>query len=312
MSFKISQGLFRENFTDYHAILGVPLDASSNETRKRYMRIARRLHPDSCKAESPKDQKVASDLFSKLVNPAYTKLSSDRNRTEHGIVLKKLAKRLSQESDSIKVQTEAAKQLLQARDLEADYKKALLALAGKQYESFTGALEIIGQISELNLVYLLRGQSRGSSDRARQSPREPVAAKSASPKEASTPAQPSPTPASNSRVNAYYRRGEEFIGTGNFSGAVVELKEALKIEPKNSRCHALLGMAYLKQKQSTLAKVHTSQALKLNPEEPVALDTKKQLEGTAKKADGKSKAKTGKQEKKSGGGFLGGIFGKKK
>ncbi|NER33611.1 MAG: DnaJ domain-containing protein [Oscillatoria sp. SIO1A7] len=317
MSFKISQGLFRDNFTDYHAILGVPLDASSNETRKRYMRIARRLHPDSSRAESPEEQKLASDLFSKLVNPAYTKLSSDRGSTEHGIVLKSLAKRLAEERDSIQFQTEAAKQLLQTKDIEADYKKAVLDLAKQEYESFAGALDIIGQISELNLAYLLRSPARKSTA-ASQSPQKPApaGAKSASTK-AATPAKPEVASASNSRVDGYYRRAQEFIDSEDFKGAVIELKQAIKIEPKNSRCHALLGMAYLKQNQPTLAKIHTSQALKLKPEEPVALATKKQLEGTGKKADKKadtkkSKAKTGKQDKKSGGGFLGGLFGKKK
>lgn len=318
MSFKISQGLFRDNFTDYHAILGVPLDASSNETRKRYMRIARRLHPDSSRAESPEDQKLASDLFSKLVNPAYTKLSSDKGSTEHGIVLKSLAKRLAEERDSIQFQTEAAKQLLQTQDIEADYKKAVLALAKQEYESFSGALDIIGQISELNLAYLLRSPARKSTATSK-SPQKPASAgaKSASTK-AATPAKTEIASASNSRVDSYYRRAEEFIGLEDFKGAVIELKQAIKIDPKNSRCHALLGMAYLKQNQPTLAKIHTSQALKLNPEEPVALDNQKKIEGKiAKKADKKadskkSKAKTGKQDKKSGGGFLGGLFGKKK
>ncbi|NET50396.1 MAG: J domain-containing protein, partial [Merismopedia sp. SIO2A8] len=46
MALKIDRGLFNTDFTDHHAVLGVPIDASSKDVRKRYLRIARRLHPD--------------------------------------------------------------------------------------------------------------------------------------------------------------------------------------------------------------------------------------------------------------------------
>jgi len=48
MSFEMTKGLFKYDFTDQHAILGVPLDAEYNDIRKRYMKIARRLHSDTC------------------------------------------------------------------------------------------------------------------------------------------------------------------------------------------------------------------------------------------------------------------------
>ena len=45
--FTFTHGLFKFDYTDYHAILGVSLDAEFAEVRKRYMRLARRLHPVS-------------------------------------------------------------------------------------------------------------------------------------------------------------------------------------------------------------------------------------------------------------------------
>ncbi|MBO1349251.1 MAG: hypothetical protein EBE86_018515 [Hormoscilla sp. GUM202] len=36
MSFLIQKGLFKTDFTDYHAVLGVPVDAEKKEIRKRY------------------------------------------------------------------------------------------------------------------------------------------------------------------------------------------------------------------------------------------------------------------------------------
>ncbi|MBC6474524.1 MAG: DnaJ domain-containing protein [Hormoscilla sp. GM102CHS1] len=45
MSFLIQKGLFKTDFTDYHAILGVPVYAENKEIRKRYMKIAKKLHP---------------------------------------------------------------------------------------------------------------------------------------------------------------------------------------------------------------------------------------------------------------------------
>lgn len=304
MSFKIAQGLFEYDFTDHYAILGVALDASGNDIRKRYMQIARRLHPDSCKAETPEGKKLASDLFSKLVNPAYTKLSADNQRTEYGVVLRKMGERLGQEKDKIHLTFAPAQQLLEAQDWEASYQKSLQELAKTQYESFDSTLHITGEISQLNLVYLLRKQLSGGMAPKRQPAAAPAAA---------TAAPATPKPAVSSKVDSYYRRAQDAMAAGNLTQAVIELKEALKVEPKNSSCHGLLGMVYLKQNQVTLAKVHINQALKLNPEDAVALEAQKTLEAPAKPAaSNNTKAKPGKDDKKSGGGFFGGLFGGKK
>ncbi len=75
MSFRVDSGLFKFDFTDHHAILGVPVDADAKDIRKRYLKIARRLHPDSSSFLDSTEKEWANQLLAKLVNPAYEKLS---------------------------------------------------------------------------------------------------------------------------------------------------------------------------------------------------------------------------------------------
>ncbi len=314
MSLNIKQGLFQFDFEDHHAILGVPLDADFNEIRKRYMLIARRLHPDSSKVESPGDKKLATQILSKLANPAYSKLTNERDRAEHGVLLGMMGKRLIQEKDKVKLKSEAAQLLLKSQNFETDYKESVTKLGKQAYETLTQTLDTIGQLSELNLVYLQRKESQGesvgkpasdSTKAGKAAAEKKKKAQESQPVEAE-PAAP-PEKAAPSKIDNYCRRAENFIAGGDFDGAVNELKEGLKIQPKNSRAHGLLGQAYLKKNQATLAKVHINQALNLNPEEESALEAKKEMQKQAQKAarekDKKSPFAT----------FLGSLFaGKKK
>ncbi|NJN87247.1 MAG: J domain-containing protein [Leptolyngbyaceae cyanobacterium SL_7_1] len=61
MAFNIEQGLFSPEFTDHHAILGVPVNADPKEIRKQYLKIVRRLHPDGFDQEN---QAIANGLRS--------------------------------------------------------------------------------------------------------------------------------------------------------------------------------------------------------------------------------------------------------
>lgn len=105
-----------------------------------------------------------------------------------------------------------------------------------------------------------------------------------------------------------------------FAKAEIELRDAIKIEPNNSRCHSLLGMVYLKQSppKATMAKVHITQALKFDPKDKMALEGKEILDRLTQPHGGKIKHDTkqtgGKQPDKdtSGGGGLFGIFGRDK
>lgn len=292
MFFKIDSGLFQFDFTDHHAVLGVPIDADFKDIRKRYLNIARRLHPDSCTAESEGYKRRSSQLLSKLVNPAYEKFSHDRSRAEYIVLIKEMGKRVVQESAGIELKSELSKQLNKTNNIDHFYKTSLYKLAENQYESFDQVLELIAQISELNLVYLMR---KGGS--ALQPPLQPQSTKTNSGEKIKNTPPPPSAGQQESVVDQYLRRAQALMIRENFASARVELQDALKLEPNNSLCHSLIGVVYLKQNQTTMAKVHINKALQLNPQEPMALKGKRFLDQVSKK---------------SGGHMFGGMFGGKK
>ncbi len=329
MSFQVDRGLFKFDLTDHHAVLGIPIGAEGKEIRKRYLKIARRLHPDSCLDESDEYKKFASQLLSKLVNPAYEQLMNDRHRAEHMIVLGQLGKRLMQEQPSLQLQGDLSKKLAKAGSaaLEPEYKTVLKSVTGKQYDSLEKVLDMIAQASELNMIYLLRKGGQAKKQSRSSAARQTSAAGAATSKagtsgSASAPGQTAkPVEEETSYVTQYCRRAEQLIEKNNFAKAILELRDALKMEPNNSRCHSLMGTVYLKQKQLTMAKVHFAKALKADPNNELALKGQTFLEKQEQKTGGKtpasskaSQSKSGKANKsgKSSSGFLGGLFGGKK
>jgi curved DNA-binding protein CbpA len=310
MSLKIEQGLFNSDFIDYHAILGVPVDANPKEVRKRYLKIARRLHPDSLATENQADRDRASELLSKLVNPAYEKISQEKSYSEHCVVLRLKGQQALKQQDTVVLINETSRTLASTNDLENYYKSTLKELAEQQYELLNQTLELTGQISELNLVYLMRKEARGET-----ASHQPVqTSKTGSTQKApSAPPAPKPPPTKEAIVAAYLRRAKEFEAKQEFPKAIIELREAIQIDPRNSNCHSRLGAVYLKTNQATMAKIYFNQALNFNPQDPIALEGKRQLEEaggqTAKsqQADAKS-SKAG----KPGGGLFGLFGGKKK
>ncbi len=304
MSFKIDRGLFKYDFIDHHAVLCIPVDADAKDIRKRYLKVARRLHPDSRVTPDPAEKQLATELLSKLVNPAYEKLSQEKNYAEYILVLSHMGKRLVQESASVELSSDIAKQLATAPNVEHIYKTAIAKIAETQYESLQQALQVIGVLSELNLVYLMR--SVGKSFAAQPTPTQSHAKQ--------TP--PLPTlepPKQDSAVIQYLRRAQDLMEKNQLAQARVELQDALKLEPNNSRCHSLIGVVYLKQNQTTMAKVHFDRTLQLDPNDQIALAGRRKIEQlTGSKSGAKLKVTSdtkAKQPNKSGGGLFGGLFG---
>lgn len=64
-------------FKDYYAILGVPRDASEEDIKKAFRRLARQYHPDVAR-----DQKAAEEKF-KEINEAYEVLSDPAKRRKY-------------------------------------------------------------------------------------------------------------------------------------------------------------------------------------------------------------------------------------
>jgi len=333
MSFNIERGLFKFDFLDHHAVLGIPVNADVKEVRKRYLKIARNLHPDTIKGASESEKKLANQLLSKLVNPAYEQLS--QNNRDYAVNLGHLGRRLAGEKSKVPLTSDAAQKLSQAGlNLDNSYKNLVQNLATKQYDSLDQVMERIAQISELNMVYLmLSGGKIGLG--AGGNNKQPLGSQGAKPP-AGTPTSGQPSPGNSaggtqtskgssplpdsglSRVTEYIRRAEGYMAKQNFAGAVLELREALKLDQNNSRTHTLMGVAYLKQNQATMAKVHINKALQLNPKDELALRGKKHLDGLAPKSNpgGKPpappKSEPKKEPDKPGGGWMGGLFGGKK
>jgi curved DNA-binding protein CbpA len=317
MSLTIEQGLFNLDFIDYHAILGVPVDAEIKDIRKRYLAVARRLHPDSISTENPVERQRAAEYLSKLVNPAYEKLSQEKNYAEYCVLLRLKGQQALKQQETVVLTSDSARRVAAASDLENAYKAALRELLDQQYQQLDKTLEIIGQISELNLVYLMRKESRGEAvGQARPISTMPTAASVSSASRSAAPAPaPAPTPSKESMIAVYLRRSQEYETKQDYPRAILELRDALKIDPANSTCHSRLGVIYLKTNQATMAKIHFNKALELNPQDAVALEGKRRLEGT--NAAGKPAPKSGKAPAKDnppekGGGGLFGLFGNKK
>lgn len=307
MSFNINSGLFLFDFNDCHAVLGVPIDADFKEIRKRYLHIARLLHPDTCKSASVTEKQQANSLLSKLVNPAYEKFTAQGSRAEYMVMLNQISKRLIGEAATIKLKNELSVQLKQSKNIDGDYRTIINQLAQKQYQSLEQVLPLIAQISELNLVYLMHkaGSVQVSSPATAVQPststHSPVS---------SAPAQPQP----ESPASAYLRRAQVLIEKNIFAQARVELQDALKLEPNNSRTHSLIGLVYLKQNQTTMAKVHINKALQLDPTDAIATKIKQQLESSGAATHSTTQTKTTNQQSSQpkSGGMFGGLFGGKK
>jgi curved DNA-binding protein CbpA len=316
MSFKIDRGLFKYDFIDHHAVLGVAVDADVKNIRKRYLQIARHLHPDSSITESPEQKQLGNELLSKLVNPAYEKLSHERTRAEYILILSQMGKRLVQEPTTVELKTELGRQLAGANNIDHFYRSAIAKIAETQYDSLEQALQIIAQASELNLVYLIRSVA-GTPARPKAIVNSSTTPKPDTGKHPDT-APASAPPKEDSVVEQYVRRAQSLIEKNQYAQAKVELQDALKLEPKNSRCHSLIAMVYLKQNQLKMAKIHFDNALKLDPNDQTALQWKPKIDKALgqQPTDQKvtSSANNGdKQTDKSGsGGLFGGLFGGKK
>jgi len=304
MAFEIDQGLAQYNYVDHYAILGLPVTAEAGEIRKRYLQIARSLHPDS---RTDDNKELASQFLSKLVNPSYQILSQERERTEYQVLLRLLGQRLVQEAAAVQIQSKAAQRLRQTPgEVEQFYKQAVQDLAQNQYQALEETLGITGQLSELNLVYLWRREGAGTVARGAQSvPRPESAPASNSPTTVSGEEAPDPT---STYVDQYCRRAEVLIAKNNPQAAIIELRDALKLDPDNSQCHSLLGTVYLKLSQLTMARVHFNQALKFNPRNAAALTGKQQVE----KLERQTKGVHPHSPQKSSGGLFGLFGGKKK
>jgi Flp pilus assembly protein TadD len=306
MNFKPNKGLFRFDFNDQHAIIGVAVDSDATTIRNRYKEIARLLHPDSSRWATSEERDLAIKLFSSLITHAYGNLSRSSTLQEQQMMLELMGKRLVTEASKIELSGSAAQQLFQknSADLSQAYYQLLQELAQQQYRQLNQSIEITGQISELNMVYLLRKQNQS----IRSAPisatdtspsvgfMEPMLSKSAPTKTADS--------AAISAQQSSMRRAEEYLNMRNWAKANVELREVLKGDPHNVQAHAHLAIVYTRQNQVTMAKMHLNKAMQLGPNDPIVKTAQQEFQKMS--ASPGAKVATGQNK-----GGLFGLFGKK-
>ncbi|MEL7360062.1 MAG: DnaJ domain-containing protein [Cyanobacteria bacterium J06560_6] len=314
------KGLFQLDMTDHHAVLGFSLAAAPKQVRKRYLKVARQLHPDSLREASDEQRKLASELLSKRVNPAYETLTQDKLAKEHKILLKMKQQQLSANPSLVTIDSDIAKGLLDAKDVETAYEVALKEITASQFNNLSQVDTVIDQISELNAVYLMCKQpadktsaSQSNTVAASQTASQTATQAKATDRRAVVPKRSH----SSTIIQSYLRRAEEFASQQDYSRGILELREAIASHPKNARCHAELANLYHKSGQATLARIHAKQALVFDPDNQTAKAVQARLEKAngKQKANGPKKAKNAKGAKKGkekGGGLLSGLFGGKK
>ncbi|MBU6230582.1 MAG: DnaJ domain-containing protein [Cyanobacteria bacterium REEB459] len=299
---ELNQGLFKLDFKDHHAVLGLPLSADPRAVRKRYLTIARLLHPDSQTAAAAGQAQQASDLLSRWVNPAYEVLSQERLATEHRVMLKLRGQVLHRADTPPALLSATAQQLLKVPQLENAYRQAVNTIALTQYNQLEQVADLVGQLSELNLVYLYR--TSDDEPGAAPAPTTTVVPAGASP-----PAAPVYRQTQAMILASYLNRAREFERDRNYDRAILETREALKTYPNQAQCHSYLASLYLKTGQLTLARVHARRSLEINPNDDIARAVQAQLQATDPKSQ--PGAPNPKSPRPGSGNFFG-LFGKGK
>lgn len=252
-----------DKFSDPYAVLGVAVTADDRRVQKRYRKVAMWLHPDRYVGAEVAVREVANEMLMRVVNPAYEKLKQEKIRAETAAMLRFQVRRISQ-NGALQPQSDLARQLMShpASEVDVFYEQAVVSLADSQYQPIDQFETITLQLSELNLVYL---QLKMGEVFVRERPTGIVPAKEKPIQVALTP-----TNLTDSYARRHYKRAQQYMKNQNWQQAVQELRDAIKLEADKSEFHALLGVAYLQQKLTGMATVYLRQALKLNPDDPLA------------------------------------------
>lgn len=287
--------------TDPFALLGVSVSADEKRIAKRYRQIAKYLHPDALATSSADDvmsSAIASKVIARIVNPSYQKLKHEKSRQETLATIRLRVRRLVR-TEKLVPTFQSAQQLSKVADENVDifYEQALTHISKSQFQSLEQLHTHSLEISQLNLVFL----SRRLENLVIRPKRVGLMAT------AVTPTAAAPAPIATSALNhhtpdtaagtspeeenpdidyvsKHTKRAKTYLIKGNYEMAVQELREAIKIAPRDPELHSMIGQTYYKQKLSGMAKSHFRQALKLKPTHKVALKYSKLL-GIATETD---------------------------
>ncbi|MEH2164473.1 MAG: DnaJ domain-containing protein [Nostoc sp.] len=254
-----------EKLCDPYAVLGISMIADDRQIFKRYYTLAKLLHPDRNTKNCNSDQQLATAILSHLINPAYAQLKNRQKRLIAIAMLRSDARVLDQKPLSSK--NAIAQEMMEMPTPEAElfYEEAIACYAEAQYKSLDQFYQVTQQITILNLVYLRFHKP----DLFLPQKVVPII-----PKVEVNPVEFTLTevkPVLTNYAQRHYQRAIEYVKLTKWPLAVQELRDAIKLEPNNSDYYALLGLVHLKQKFIGMARVYICQALKLNPQNSLAL-----------------------------------------
>ncbi|MEH1828022.1 MAG: DnaJ domain-containing protein [Nostoc sp.] len=257
-----------EQLYDPYAVLGISVSADDRQIFKRYHTLAKLLHPDRYAKSCNPDQELATAILSYLINPAYEQLKHRHKRLIAIAMLRSDARVLQQQA--LCAQNTIAEEIRKMSPPQAQlfYEEAIASYAEAQYKSLHQFYQVTQQISILNLVYLqLHKPDLFSPQKAvRIIPQIEV-----KPVELTLNEKTNVQPLLTNYAQRHYQRAIEYVRLANWVLAVQELRDAIKLEPNNSNYYALLGLVHLKQQFIGMGRVYIRQALKLNPQDSLAL-----------------------------------------
>lgn len=75
-------------------------------------------------------------------------------------------------------------------------------------------------------------------------------------------------PSRDDMAKSHYQMGQSYMSTQDYSSALKELREGVKLQPGNPDIHNLLAQAYQRKSAYAQAETHYLKALQLKPEDP--------------------------------------------
>ncbi len=299
-----------QQFSDPYATLGISVTVDDRRVLKRYRFVAKQLHPDVYANNADDSKEFANQLLARLINPAYQRLKQEKGRAEMMANLRFRVRRMTRDQ-ALTPDGEWALKLMKTPppSLDINYEQAVTALAEKQFQDFAQFEAITQELAELNLVYL---QLKMGEPLVREKRSGVVPAAEAKPIQF-TPVTTDVDRPEMTYAQRHCQRARQYLKRQNWSMAMQELRDAIRLEPKNSEYHALLAKSYLMQNLPGMAKVHFRQALSLDPKNPIALQYVKtlniKLDSPAKRSLPKQPKNAKSSDRNSG--LFGGLFAKK-
>lgn len=253
-------------FSDPYAVLGLSVTSDDRRVLKRYRTIAKLLHPDSY-TQSVNDRNFATQLLARLVNPAYQQLKQEKGRADMVATLRFRVRRINKD-EPLLPQTEVGQRLIKTPVPQVDvfYEQAVTRLSESQFLPLSDFESVTQQLTELNLIYLYLKMGELLILEKRTGI---ISAPIERPTKAALKEEINAT--EDNYAQRHYQRAREYGRKENWSQTVAELRDAIRLEPNRAEFHSLLGKAYLMQNLAGMAKVHFRQALKFNPQDPLAV-----------------------------------------